>query len=105
MGLDARNPDDWPGLLVKREQDYCLALQVLVAVSHIPPALSQSAFVLAMVTSPAKADAANATPRASASVSAIVLMGFLPVLIQRNFNSAGLGEVATNVGPRRVPAR
>ena len=25
-------------------------------------------------------------------------MGFLPVLIQRNFNAAGLGGVATNVG-------
>jgi hypothetical protein len=45
---------------------YIFDLQVLVEASHIPPALSQSAFVLAVVTSPAKAEVAKATPRASA---------------------------------------
>jgi hypothetical protein len=45
---------------------YIFDLQVLVEAFQIPPALSQSAFVLAADTSPAKADVANATPRVSA---------------------------------------
>jgi hypothetical protein len=48
-------------------RDYIFDLQVLVLASQAPPALSQSAFVLAMVTSPAKADVAKATPRARAN--------------------------------------
>jgi hypothetical protein len=69
---------------------YIFDLHLLVEASHIPPALSQSALVLAVVTSPAKADVAKATPSASAKAYAMVLMGFLPVLIQRELNSAGL---------------
>jgi hypothetical protein len=54
-------------------------MQVLVVASHTPPALSQSAFVLAVVTSAAKADAAKATPRANANAYAMLLMGSLPI--------------------------
>ena len=43
------------GALLLSVRSYCFAAQVLVVASHSPPALSQSASVLAMVTSPAKA--------------------------------------------------
>jgi hypothetical protein len=59
-----KSPGDWPGHFMGDR--YIFDLQVLVAVFHTPPALSQSAFVLAVVTSAAKADVAKATPRASA---------------------------------------
>ena len=39
------------GALVLSAGCYCFAAQVLVVASHTPPALSQSAFVLAVVTS------------------------------------------------------
>jgi hypothetical protein len=62
---DSKSPGDWPGLDFDG-RDYIFDLQVLVVASHVPPALSQSAFVLAVVTSAAKAEVAKATPRASA---------------------------------------
>jgi hypothetical protein len=75
-----KSPGDWPGLDFDGRY-YIFDLQVLVEAFQIPPALSQSAFVLAVDTSPAKADVAKATPRASAKAYAMVLMGFLPVLL------------------------
>jgi hypothetical protein len=73
---------------VARGVGYCLAAHVLVVASHTPPALSQSAFVLAAVTSAAKADAANATPRANAKAYVMLLMGSLPFTNTTGENSA-----------------
>ena len=67
LRLKRKSPGDWPRLDFDM-RCYIFGLQVLDEASHTPPALSQSSFVLAMVTSPAKADVANATPRASARV-------------------------------------
>ena len=64
--IKAKSPDYLAGALVLSVGCYCFAMQVLVVASHTPPALSQSAFVLAVVTSAAKADAAKAIPRARA---------------------------------------
>ena len=80
---------------------YCFAAQVLVVASHTPPALSQSAFVLAVVTSAAKADAAKATPRANANAYAMLLMVLSLYKTQQNPNSPGLRSVSAR--QRRFP--
>jgi len=57
---------DWPGLDFDGDC-YILGLQALPLASHIPPALVQSAFVFAVVTSAANVGAvnANASPKAT----------------------------------------
>src|SRR5262249_49375073 len=73
-------------------ENYIFPLQVLVEALHTPPALSQSAFVLILDRSVAKADVAKATPRVSAKAYAMVFMGFLPVRTQRPLRRSGGGQ-------------
>jgi hypothetical protein len=47
----------------------------MVVASHTPPALSQSAFVFAVVTSAAKAEVAKANPSASAGRGKVTYPG------------------------------
>jgi hypothetical protein len=64
------------GALLLSVGSYCFAAQVLVVASQTPPALSQSAFVLAIVTSPAKAGPVKARARVIAKMERRVFMVF-----------------------------
>jgi hypothetical protein len=52
--------------------------QVLVAASHVPPALAQSAAVLALFTSCAKAGPVKASASDTAKIEIKVFMAFTP---------------------------
>src|SRR5262245_52313113 len=61
------------------EYDYIFFSEhLLVAASHVPPAFSQSAWVFAVVTSPAKAGPVTARAKARATIEKRTFMVFPP---------------------------
>ena len=86
VGLDlikGRRPKPTPLRAMKtNDKAYIFfSAHVLVAASHTPPALAQSAAVLAAVTSWAKAGAAKASARAIANMEIRVFMSVLPYAV------------------------
>ena len=65
--------------LWRQKQGYIFFSEhTLVVASHVPPAVSQSAWFFALVTSPAKAGPVKASAKANANVETSVFMVFLP---------------------------
>ena len=62
---------------------------LLVEASHMPPAFSQSAALVAVVTSPAKAGPVKASAKANANMETSIFMTFSPLACTR-----GAGENA-----------
>jgi len=79
-------------MVQSRRQAYIFFSEhLLVAASHMPPAFSQSAALVAFVTSPAKAGAVKPSARANANMETNVFITFSPLrlysggLVERRF--------------------
>jgi hypothetical protein len=76
-----RRPNPTPFLVINvTKGDYIFFSEhLLVAASHMPPALSQSAWVFAVVTSPAKAGPVKARAKANANVETSAFIDVTPL--------------------------
>jgi hypothetical protein len=73
-----------------RQYAFFFSAHLLVEASHMPPAFSQSAALVACVTSPAKAGPVKASASAKATIETRVFMTFSPLRLY----SGGTGEQA-----------
>jgi hypothetical protein len=77
---EGRRPKPTPLCRMQNKDRYIFFSEhVLVAASHTPPALAQSAAVFAVFTSWAKAGTVKVSARASAKIEIIVFMAFTPL--------------------------